>query len=498
MIFLILTGAIFNYFAFNYLNSFAGFVCLTPLLVGIYLLEIKKAKKIKIFLYSSVYGFFSNIVIFLWIFHTVYFADKSFFNGLVSLMFICFILSLFFGIFGLCLTFFFESIFFPFFTSSLWIILEYIKSLIFSGFPWMLAGYSQVKNKTLIQIADLFGIYGISFIVMIFNSLVFLVIVFLVSTPMEWIRLKKIFFSQFGVCLLFIIFCYIYGYSKMSSKFNYSGQIKVGLVQANISPYIKWNERNFNKIRLKYETLTKYLSSISAEILIYSETGYPGIVESPNNFLKDISSVVDSYLLFGAISYQNGDFFNSAILMKGKKICGIYKKHHLVPFGEYVPFRALLEKFSPSVRNLGDFSKGKEGEVIRVNQKLSLGVSICYEAIFPSEIRESVRNGAKILINISEDGWFLKTQAPIQHFFMNVIRAVENRRFLIRVSNNGISGIISPYGEVIKRNNFGEEFVSWGVVDLVNYKSFYTKYGDIFVYICLVVAFLKILREAIS
>ena len=128
-------------------------------------------------------------------------------------------------------------------------------------------------------------------------------------------------------------------------------------------------------------------------------------------------------------------------------IIGQYDKTHLVPFGEIFPFRKYLEKFIPIVRDMGDFTPGDKLNLLK-SPYSNYGVSICYEDIFPDLVRRLSKNGAEVLVNISIDSWYLNTSAPYQHFYMNVFRAIENRRWVIRSTASGISGYIDPYGSI--------------------------------------------------
>jgi apolipoprotein N-acyltransferase len=177
---------------------------------------------------------------------------------------------------------------------------------------------------------------------------------------------------------------------------------------------------------------------------------------------------------------------NSAFLLSPDgKIAGKYDKVHLVPYGEYVPLRKFFPFINKLVAGIGDFRKGEGNNPIKFGNH-ALGILICYEGIFPELSREYKEKGANLLVNITNDAWFGRTSAPYQHLSMTVFRAVENRTFLVRSANTGISAIISPSGKIIKKTGLFERTVLRGSVKLLDRKTIYALYGDIFVYICLI------------
>jgi apolipoprotein N-acyltransferase len=175
---------------------------------------------------------------------------------------------------------------------------------------------------------------------------------------------------------------------------------------------------------------------------------------------------------------------------------GKYDKTHLVPFGEYVPFKKWLPFLGKMVAQVGDFRAGKVGNTIPWRNE-QLGVQICYEIIFPELSRAMVRSQASILINITNDAWFGKTSGPYQHFSMTVFRAVENRRSLARAANTGISGFIDPAGRILTSTALLQEAVATQTVPLLKVRSIYTRLGDLFAQACLAVVLLTILKEIV-
>jgi apolipoprotein N-acyltransferase len=191
------------------------------------------------------------------------------------------------------------------------------------------------------------------------------------------------------------------------------------------------------------------------------------------------------------------EYFNSAYLISpNSKTIGQYEKTHLVPFGEYVPFKKWLPFLGKIVAQVGDFRAGKAGKTIPWKNG-RIGVQICYEIIFPELSRALAQNNAALLINITNDAWFGKTSGPYQHFSMTVFRAVENRRALARSANTGISGFVDPAGRILASTPLLEEAVITRSVPLIKEKTIYSRIGDLFAQGCLVLVLLVALVEIV-
>ncbi len=186
------------------------------------------------------------------------------------------------------------------------------------------------------------------------------------------------------------------------------------------------------------------------------------------------------------------EYYVSAYLINPQGKWIRYNKAHLVPYGEYVPLKKWLSFLGKIVAQVGDFKPGQKGNAIPWKSE-KLGIQICYEIIFPDLSRAMVKNGATLLINMTNDAWFGKTSGPYQHFSMTVFRAVENRRALARSANTGISGFIDPAGRILASTPLLEEAVVTRSLPLLNLKSIYTRFGDVFAWACLTVTLFAIL-----
>jgi apolipoprotein N-acyltransferase len=368
----------------------------------------------------------------------------------------------------------------------LWVCLEYFKSSLLTGFPWENLGYSQYLNIYLIQIADIAGVFGLSFLIVIVNAAVFEVIN--KRSRREYALAALVFLILAGV--------YIYGICRVAqvNKVMQNAQgMEVSLIQGNIDQSIKWNE-NYQRETLNiYERLSVKNAPANGSLIIWPETAAPFIFQNINNLhdqIRNLSLKTKSWLIFGSVSYlqkKGGDnYFNSAYLLSPfGEIKGKYDKVHLVPYGEYVPLRNFFPFINKLTAGIGDFGTGAGYYPLSLDDK-KIGILICYEAILPFAARMYKQRSADLLVSITNDAWFGTTSAPFQHFSMAIFRAVETRLYLARAANTGISGIIDPTGKIIAKTNIFQEDALKGYIKFARIPTFYAEYGDLLVIVCFV------------
>ncbi len=390
----------------------------------------------------------------------------------------------------------------------IWVSLEFIRANLFTGFGWCALGYSQYENIALIQIADITGVYGVSFLIVLAN-------VFFANVWKYILRYKLGVFKCINnegkfLCIQFFlisfIFLGIYGYGILRLRqedSEASTAVSVAVVQADIPQQIKWNESAWPVIMEEYKSLTVRAAAYHPQLIVWPETSLPGYLGERNPFFAELKGFVKDIgipLLFGAVVLENGRYYNSAILLSstGEKL-GRYDKLHLVPFGEYIPLRGVFP-FLEDIVPIGDFTAGSKYKVFpflgirggKSSIERGFSVLICFEDTVPKLSRRFVRRGAGLLINITNDGWFKDTIAPYLHLQSSVFRTIENRRPLIRAANTGISCFIDNRGKIYNyvldlqgRKTFISGY-SVGQVHFGTHKSFYTNFGDIFVVLCFV------------
>lgn len=377
---------------------------------------------------------------------------------------------------------------FPF----VWVGLEYVRSFLLTGFPWASLGYSQYRLVPLLQVADIAGVYGISFLIALSNAVLYL-------------ALKGFSKKEKGagypvrsaaVLLLLLAFTVAYGFHGMRRPSG-GTPLKVSLIQGNIDQGIKWDPAFLQATLTIYERLTRQAAGEGVDLVVWPESAAPFFFQEgggPSSRVAALAAQVRSPIIFGSPAYEDGEgrrkFYNSAYLVSPNgAVLGRSDKMHLVPFGEYVPLAKLLPFVHKLVVGVGDFSPGL-GIAPLDTGKEKFGVLVCFEGIFPELSRQHVRSGARVLVNITNDAWYGRSSAPYQHLSMAVFRAVENRVPLIRAANTGISAIIDENGRITSSTGLFEEAFLNGEVRPGSGGTFYTRFGDVFAVLCLVITIL--------
>ncbi|MGE4357168.1 MAG: apolipoprotein N-acyltransferase [Candidatus Omnitrophota bacterium] len=405
---------------------------------------------------------------------------------LVGYVFLALYLALYSGIFGIIFLLVPSSrrmLVLP----SAWVVIEFIRTYFLSGFGWALLGYSQYKNLFFIQIADITGVYGVSFLIILFN----LTIYSLLSIRHSMVDRRR----RIVVSLFIFLFVFLYGYYRVTQRNPglFSRPFRISLIQANISPYEKWDEELKNEIIERYIYLTQRAVKKNSPLIIWPETAFPGFWNEERELREktlNLAKEIKTGILVGAPIWEEGVSYNSAILISSEgEEMGEYRKIRLVPFGEYIPFPRILG-FLRNRFNIGDYSRGKEYKVFAFPSLPDIchfSVLICFEDIFPDLTRRFVKKGAEFLINITEDGWYGKTSASFQHLQALVFRAVENRRYMVRAANTGYSCVINPQGRIISelKDDRGEKLFISGVHTSEIFPNseitFYNRFGDWFI-----------------
>ncbi|MBU1125875.1 MAG: apolipoprotein N-acyltransferase, partial [Candidatus Omnitrophica bacterium] len=414
-------------------------------------------------------------------------------------------LALYFGIFGI----FLRSCALPstsyagmFFIPAAWVLLEYMRSVLFTGFPWALLGYSQCRVLPVIQVADIAGTWGVSFLVMVGNVCVWQVMVGIRDTVIgvrgpERAKRLRMMKTVLGGC--FVVAASVgYGFFSLS---RYPlpvthDPIKISLIQANIPQELKWNSSAREYILQKYFALSRDAAKDSPSLIVWPEASLPAIVEEEPQYLERIKDLVrrqEVPMLLGAVTERKDRYFNSALLIhQDAQTITAYHKLHLVPFGEYIPLRSILP-FLETVVPIGEMSRGGEYTLFQLRH-WRFAVLIWFEDVFPELSASFVKKGAQFLVNITNDAWYKRTSASYQHLQASVLRAVENRMPLVRAANTGITASIAPTGKIISmvQNPAGEEifidgYITSEVSPSLSRPAFYTRFPFLLPLICLCV-----------
>ncbi len=447
-------------------------------------------------------GLFAGLVHYLslvyWLAHTMSaYGHLPFFVNIPILLLFSFYLALYLALFSTAVTLLCSSLLsLLLIPPMLWVSLEHIRSFLFTGFPWELLGYTQFNMLHIIQISDLFGVYGVSFCIVLGNTVAFLIYLRLMDKNWQGKRVRTK--RAAGAMAAFVVILgsiWIYGKWRINNIHELTAMSpspKITIVQGNIDQAIKWDPSFQTSSTMKYVHLSSLSKDLQPDLVVWPETATPFYFMHDTKLSKlvltGIHEIGTDFLIGSpAFTSKNNkiEYYNSAFLVDAAgNVNGRYDKTHLVPFGEYVPMKKWLPFVNKMVESVGDFDTGEKGQTIRW-QKYKIGIQICYEIIFPALSRAMVQNHASLLINLTNDAWYGKSSAPYQHFSMSVFRAVENRRSLVRAANTGISGFIDPSGSIIETTQIFKDAVITQKVPMLQIETLYSRFGDVFAMTCL-------------
>jgi len=386
-----------------------------------------------------------------------------------------------------------------------WAATELARTYVLTGFPWVLLGYSQARVLPVAQFASVFGVYGVSALVCAVSvSAAQLVMSEQQRPAVSRVRRSVPLASTIGL----VVAVAAWGAWRISGgELTRAGQpIRVGVVQGNVEQAQKWDPARASSIFADYIRMTRQAIAEGAQLVLWPESSTGFFFEEPSDraqadVVRNIARQARVSILVGSDQIARGApnrYYNSAFLVNADgQTEGVYQKMHLVPFGEYVPFKRLLFFAAPLVESIGEgFSAGTEPVVFAVNGH-PISTAICYEVVYPNLVRQFVRRGSELLTTITNDAWFGDTSAPHQHFAQAAMRAIEEGRYLARSANTGISGIVDPYGRVLAESGLYQPAVIVGDVRFLTAQTLYARIGDVFAYAALVVTLVMLLQSRI-
>jgi apolipoprotein N-acyltransferase len=366
-----------------------------------------------------------------------------------------------------------------------WVATEYLRVHTFFEFPWCLLGYSQQPFAPVIQIASVTAVYGVSFVLVLSSALMALAIVAPARRTAALAGVAGVVALTWGL-----------GSWAMSRPLPETGRITVGLVQGGIRQEDKWLPENAWSNVGRHLELTREAARRGARLVVWPESAVPFVYDEEPVLSAQLQDLVRRNRLF--LYFGNDDressppphgriFVGAKLLGPGGEIAARYRKMHLVPFGEYVPLQWIFtlggRVVAKVVQEVSDFTPGSQPVTAEVEGH-SIGGYICYEAIFPDLVRLFPAKGAELLVNITNDAWYGTTSAPYQHLAMAAFRAVENRRYMVRAANTGITAVVDPWGRILEPTKLFDRTVLVREVPFVSETSFYTRYGDVFAQAC--------------
>jgi apolipoprotein N-acyltransferase len=354
---------------------------------------------------------------------------------------------------------------------SLWILLEYVREISDFSIPWYFIGYSQIGTP-FIQSADIAGIYGISFLIVLTN--------YMLTMGISDINYRKLkFFIPF---ILLMASVFIYGIAAEKRNYNSNSKnnhVNITGVQGNTGSMERWDKS------LSFINYQKYIDLTGKNfkgkgILIWPETVLNSSDRINFEIIQNVNTLIGNNTIFitgGTRMDKNGRAFNSIFVSNMGMLSYIYDKNILFPYSE----KKIAGLSHGGVMGSPDtFTEGKRPPLFRSNI-ITPSLSICFESLYPGFIRKGVKEGADILINVANDSWFGNTYEPYMHFNSTIVRAIENRRSLARITNSGISALIDPAGKVTQHLGLNESGVITGELTRRKELTFYTIYGDLII-----------------
>jgi apolipoprotein N-acyltransferase len=425
-----------------------------------------------------------------WIFDTMrQYGGLSTAMALLALFLFCCYLGLYHGLFGLLVSLLAFGrdyrralVVSPF----LWVAVELARTRI-TGFPWNLLGVAQVNNISLCRIATWTGVYGISFEIVLVNVAV--AAAFLIPKP-----------KRSAMLIAALAAAAVLQAGRLVNPPASSTDRSAVLVQENIPVVADWNPAYFEQTVNDLIQLTagavQSNSTPRRDLVVWPESPAPFFTNDARfrDRLSQLAQQTNSWIVAGSIGSNGttpnaeGPVFNSAAVINPKgELTARYDKVHLVPFGEYLPFPRLFSFAGGLTQEVGQFEHGTSRQPLNAGDE-RLGIFICYESIFPDEIRQSAAQGADLLVNISNDGWYGDSGAYAQHLNQTRMRAVENDRWLLSATDTGVTAAIDPWGRVTSSVPRKKRTALVAHYALNSVTTFYTRHGDWFAYACAIIS----------
>ena len=376
--------------------------------------------------------------------------------------------------------------------APVWVATELGRQYVWDGFPWELLGYSQVSVLPIAQLAAVTGVYGLSMLLVLVSSAAALVIVERGSR--RWMIAAAV--------AVLIVACAAWGRARMADASLEVGAdpIRVAVVQGNVLQVDKWNPRLRDAIIGRYIGMTHQAIEQGATFILWPESSMPvNFDEDPIRAgpIRRMARESGVTLLIGSDQEERvrpdappGDpsnrLYNAAFAVKPDGTVGaVYRKMHLVPFGEYVPLQRLLFFVGPIVEAVSSFTPGDTPVLLPVGTHRA-STAICYEVIYGNLIRQFVNDGSELLTTITNDAWYGWTSAAYQHWDQARMRAIENGRYLARAANTGISGFVDPYGRVLDKSALFEQRLIVRDIKFLRTRTIYSRVGDLVAWLSLV------------
>ncbi|CAN5628835.1 apolipoprotein N-acyltransferase [soil metagenome] len=383
---------------------------------------------------------------------------------------------------------------------AVWVSTELGRQYVWDGFPWALLGYSQVSVLPIAQVVSVVGVYGLSGLLALTSSAAAFLVVD--TTRRRWIVA--------GVTTALVVACAAWGSARLNASWllTRGEPVRVAVLQGNIAQEDKWNPELRDAITDRYLAMTREALDGGATFIIWPESSTPFYFEHDlfrGGAIRRLAREANATLLIGSDQVEpvrtsaaervTERQYNAAFLVKPDGAVGaVYRKMHLVPFGEYVPLASLLFFVGPIVDAVSPFTPGEDPVLLPVGDRMA-STAICYEVIFPSLIRRFVLDGSELLTTITNDAWYGRSSAAFQHWDQAAMRSIEQGRYLARAANTGISGFVDPYGRATQKTALFEQALVMEDLRFLTDRTIYNRIGDLAAWLSLALVLAALLAS---
>ncbi len=489
----------------NSSHSFAAWLILAPFIWGISRIRGGWASVF----YGWFTGFLSYAGILSWVYYTcVHGGGLSPLQSWGAWLGLSALLALQFALFGAgCFFLKRTGAFFPLLAACGWVALEWLHQTIAFyglGFPWVMLGYTQWNVPEVLYLASYTGVYGISFVLAFVGASV--------GCCFALPGLKQGIWQLFlGLC----VFAAVFGFGKYREDKLQARNLRLhpqpllnvqaALLQPNIDQYKKWTAEYEEEIANTLAEMGQSLAGQNLYLSVWPESVVPGSLTEERyfNLFKQIGQNSNSYQIIGSNIFSEQEQYVGAYLMSPyAQELTAYRKVKLVPFGEFIPFEPFVKKVAGSLEvlgALGAFRPGPADQPLLDAGGVKIGTTVCYESVFPQLWHAQNKLGAQLFVNITNDAWFFQTAAPYQHLAVNVLRAVENGKPVLRAANTGFSAYIDARGHIVQQSGlFTREILQASVpLSVRDHDTFYTRWGDWFAWVCALLFFTIAISTAV-
>ena len=384
----------------------------------------------------------------------------------------------------------------------IWTTTELGRQYVLDGFPWALLGYSQVTVLPIAQLASIVGVYGLSTLLALVSSAAAYGVICRAGANSAGRRRPAAAWLPLAAALLLVAGCAIWGAARLrDSALTRDGEaVRVAVIQGNIAQGDKWNPALVDAITDRYLAMTRQALDAGATFIMWPESATPFFFEEDvfrGAAIRKLARDAGATLLIGSDQVEPvmttadarpaSRYYNAAFLIQPDgRTAAVYRKMHLVPFGEYVPFKSLLFFVGPIIEAVSAFSPGTDPVLLPVGTH-KVSTAICYEVIYASLMRRFVLDGSELLTNITNDAWYGRSSAAYQHWEQASLRAIEEGRYLARAANTGISGFVDPYGRAVQKSDLFEQRILTADLRFITSRTIYSRIGDLVAWLSLAV-----------